>query len=514
MSKFLLDDPKTGTHRAKTWEIGFYALNNTSTNIMMMMMAYVSYYVGGIMGVAFTLVGVLLTVMRVWDGVTDPIIGFIVDKTNGKFGKNRPFIAVGLGIMLITTFVLYHFGHLLPQNYALRLFFFIVIYAIYIVGYTCQCVVTKSAQTCMTNDPKQRPTFAIFDSIYNTVLFMLLGILVSNYLVPKYTTEVDGTAISGFMNPAMFNELWIICASLATLFAIFAIIGIRRKDRAKYFGTGEAQRIRLRDYWEVLRHNRAIQMLVISASTDKLFMGIQANTTIMVVLFGVLFGNIAYQGQVNLITMVPTLLFAILGMRLIASRMGQKKALLFGTWGAIVSSLALFALMVFGDVRSFSLSALNFFTIGFLVLRICQGGFANISGNIVIPMTADCADYEVYRSGKYVPGLMGTLFSFVDKVISSLGTTIVSLMFAAVGYAQAVPNDKSPYSEGLFWVIVIALTLIPIIGWICNVISMKFYPLTKEKMVEIQEKIAEIKAQHNDGKDIAAAMESMEEISQ
>ena len=29
-------------------------------------------------------------------------------------------------------------------------------------------------------------------------------------------------------------------------------------------------------------------------------------------------------------------------------------------------------------------------------------------------MTADCADYVVYRSGRYVPGLMGTLFSFVE----------------------------------------------------------------------------------------------------
>ena len=40
--------PAAGMHRAKTWEIGFYALNNTSTNTYMMMMMYVSYLVGGI----------------------------------------------------------------------------------------------------------------------------------------------------------------------------------------------------------------------------------------------------------------------------------------------------------------------------------------------------------------------------------------------------------------------------------------------------------------------------------
>ena len=49
--------------------------------------------------------------MRVWDGVTDPVIGFVVDKTNGRFGKNRPFIVIGNVIMIITTYILYHFGH-------------------------------------------------------------------------------------------------------------------------------------------------------------------------------------------------------------------------------------------------------------------------------------------------------------------------------------------------------------------------------------------------------------------
>ena len=105
---------------------------------------------------------------------------------------------------------------------------------------------------------------------------------------------------------------------------------------------------------------------------------------------------------------------------------------------------------------------------------------------------------------------MGTLFSFVDKVISSLASTIVALMFALVGYAQEVPTDKSPWSEGLFWVVVIAFTIVPIIGWLCNVVAMKFYPLTKEKMEEIQEKIAEIKAKNLAENEAAAAAEAVE----
>ena len=121
-------------------------------------------------------------------------------------------------------------------------------------------------------------------------------------------------------------------------------------------------------------------------------------------------------------------------------------------------------------------------------------GFTGVSGNIVIPMTADCADYEVYRSGKYVPGLMGTLFSFVDKLISSLSATIVGMMCAFIGFSEQLPTVDTPYSDTLKFVGLFCMFGLPILGLICNVIAMKFYPLTKEKMESIQEEIAATKA--------------------
>ena len=101
MAKLPLDDPKTGTHRAKLWEIGFYALNNTSTNAYMILVASISYFLVGIVGVASVLAGSIVTIMRIWDGVTDPFIGMLVDNTNTKFGKNRPFIVIGNVIVFL-----------------------------------------------------------------------------------------------------------------------------------------------------------------------------------------------------------------------------------------------------------------------------------------------------------------------------------------------------------------------------------------------------------------------------
>ena len=139
---------------------------------------------------------------------------------------------------------------------------FILINAIYYIGYTFQCVVTKSAQTCVTNDPKQRPLFTVFDAIYNMILFTGGQVFVSSYLAPKY--HGLGKDI------AMFHEFWAIVALVSALFTAIAVISIWPKDRREYFGTGKAQKITFKDYFEVIKNNKAIQMLVVSASTDKL----------------------------------------------------------------------------------------------------------------------------------------------------------------------------------------------------------------------------------------------------
>ena len=98
--------------------------------------------------------------------------------------------------------------------------------------------------------------------------------------------------------------------------------------------------------------------------------------------------------------------------------------MIIGSVGALICNGLLAALWLFGDPTTMTSNpetgALNGVTSSLTLhigLSVFTAGFQGLSGNIVIPMTADCADYEVYRTGRYVPGLMGTLFSFVDKII-------------------------------------------------------------------------------------------------
>lgn len=486
-----------GVNRAKWWQIAGLAVNDIGTNTYMWMMMFIAYYLNGIVGVGVVVASSLATVMRLWDGVTDPLIGLILDKTNGRFGKNRPFLVLGQLIMLSMSALMFFFTPKLPK--AAQFALFVVFYGIYIIGYTCQCVVTKSAQTCLTNDPKQRPTFGIYDGILLVLFFTLAPLYSYTYLLGKHNYQFD----MGY-----FTEMWSFGVVLSLVCTVITYISIREKDREEFYGIGGTSKsnMKLRDYWEVLKGNRALQMLVISASTDKLGRQMNGNATVSIILYAIICGNASAAGLIGAYTTIPGILILLFGIGYVARNFGQMKGFKYASYGAIVSLVGLIALFVFGDPTQLSMpgdgsfSGWNFFTIAFIAFMILFTGFQNIAGGLVYPMTADCTDYEVYRSGKYVPGMIGTVFSFIDKLISSLAPLLIGLMCAAVSSSTDLPTAETPYSQGLAVVGIISMFGIVLFGYVCNVISMHFYPLTQEKMEEIAEDIARIK------------MESCEEV--
>ena len=483
------DYEHNGIHRVPLWRIAGYALNNTATNAYLMLMNYATYYLMGWVGVGMMVASSLTMMMRIWDGVTDPFVGFMVDKTNGKFGKNRPFIVIGNITLCVTSFILFHCTHLLPQ--AARFPFYIVILMVYYLGYTCQCVVTKSAQSCMTNDPKQRPLFASFDGVYNTLLFSVVAIICAR-IAASYKD------VGGYASTQFFHTFWMFTAITSGIFTLLAVIAITPKDRPEFFGTGKPIKVGLKDYWDTLKNNRAIQMLVLSASTDKL--GSSARTSaVQVAMFACIAGSTLLQGNVTALTTIPSCIITFCCVSYFATKFGQRKGMIIGSVGALIGNGALIALWLLGDPTTMTSNpetgALNwgYFLILYVVLTVATAGFQGLSGNIVIPMTADCADYEVYRSGKYVPGLMGTLFSFVDKLISSFAPMVAGVMFTACGFADHNPVMGDPVTMKLRVGVALCAYGMICIGLVCNLIAMKFYPLTKEKMAEIQDEVVKIK---------------------
>ena len=120
-------------------------------------------------------------------------------------------------------------------------------------------------------------------------------------------------------------------------------------------------------------------------------------------------------------------------------------------------------------------------------------------------MVADCADYETYRSGKFIPGIMGTLFSLVDKLVSSLAAAVVSVALMCIGIHD-LPTKVTPYAEGMNWVVIALFCLVPMAAWALTLWSMKGYSLDGQRVKVIQAVNAARKAAVADGMSMDEAM--------
>ena len=140
-----------------------------------------------------------------------------------------------------------------------------------------------------------------------------------------------------------------------------------------------------------------------------------------------------------------------------------------------------FALSILGENGL----SLNLYTILFIAFFGIGYGAYYATADMPIPMVADCSDYETYRSGNYIPGIMGTLFSLVDKLVSSLSATVVGIAVSFVGL-QSLPTQYDSYTPGMNWVVIVLFCIIPMVAWAATLIAMKGYTLTGAKMKEIQ----------------------------
>ena len=149
--------------------------------------------------------------------------------------------------------------------------------------------------------------------------------------------------------------------------------------------------------------------------------------------------------------------------------------------------------------------SINLYTVLFVLFFGVGYGAYYATADMPIPMVADCADYETYRSGKFIPGIMGTLFSLVDKLVSSLASAVVSIALMCIGIYN-LPTKTTPYVEGMNWVVIALFCIVPMIAWALTLVAMKGYSLDGKRVKTIQAVNAARKAAVNNGMSMDEAM--------
>ncbi len=480
-------EASSGVNRAKMYQLVLFPLNNGATNVYyVLVLSYIATFGSNVLALGVMFASIMVTGMRLCDAITDPIIGALIDRTNGKFGKFRPFMVLGNAIMAVSIILLYIFTPFIPDTMMwLRYALFILLYFVWVIGYTFQTSCTRSGQTVLTNDPNQRPLFTIFNTVGS-----LLGMGAMQFLAPILRANV-----ADYSSAAFYRVLTPIGIAVSIVLTILAVIGIWEKDQPKYFGVGGAkqEKVKVSEYLEIIKHNNPMQRLMIAGAGCKLALSIATNTTVLCMLYGCMMGN--YDGlylPMMIVGYVCSVPFFLLTVRM-SQKKGQKASLVRFVSVALICYVGvLVLLLMWGKSPAFNLSimaggklGINLYTILFILFFGIGYGAYYSTADMPIPMVADCSDYETYRSGKYIPGIMGTLFSLVDKLVSSLSATVVGMAVSMIGLAN-LPTADTPYSDGMNVVVIILFCVIPMVAWAATLIAMKGYSLTGERMKEIQ----------------------------
>lgn len=496
-------DTKISTNRAKLYQLVLFPMNNGATNVYhILTMNFIAYYANGVLGFFLIFATTMVTIMRLFDAVTDPIIGALIDRTSGKFGKFRPYMAMGNLIMLISSVLLYFGTRVISENLVwLKYVCFVLFYMLYVIGYTFQTACTRSGQTCLTNDPNQRPLFTVFNTIAS-----LGGMGLIQFLAPVLAGHVGG-----YNRAAFFDVMIPFAVVISLILTILAIIGIWEKDQPEYFGVGETkEKVPWKEYVAILKANKELQRLMAAGAACKLATTIATNMAVLCMLYGAMMGN--YNG-LYLTMMVVGYVFSIpfffLTVRT-SQKYGQKKSLVRYTRFALFMYVGVLVLLILWKqgvaATRLNLSQWNLYTILFIIFYGCGYGAYFATADMPIPMVADCSDYETYRSGRYIPGIIGTLFSLVDKLVSSLGSTIVGVAVTLIGI-HTLPDGNTPYAEGMHGIVILLFCILPMAAWLVTLWVMKGYTLTGEKMQRIQEINAKRKEAVSNGMKLEETME-------
>ena len=501
-----------GLNRAKLYQLVLFPFNNGATNVYyVLLMNYIAYYAEGVLGLLLAFATTMVTVTRALDAFIDPVVGMLIDRTQTRFGKFRPFMVLGNLVMIVSSLCLFYGTRLIPaDNVAVRYVGYTFFYILLMVGYSIQTSCTRAGQTCLTNDPKQRPTFTLFNTIAS---------LVGMGVTMAVASLVGG--VVGFRTEQFFNIVIPLVICLSAALTALAVIGIAGKDRPEFWGLGtgaDAPELKVRDYVRIFRENHELKRLIVAASGTKFAFAVATNTSVGILLYSCMMGN--YNGlylPMYVLGYAFSAPFFLGGLKL-SQKQGQKKTLVTFTSLALVLYLGVCALLMLWQPGNPALTlsifstegglhlTLNAYTIVFIVIYGLGYGAYYSTADMAIPMIADVSDYEMFRSGSYAPGVIGTLFSFVDKLVSSLSTTVVGIALLAVGLSH-LPDTTTAYVPGMKGLTIVLFCIIPMVAWVLTLVAMKGYTLTGKRMEEIQAVNGARKAAIEAGMPVEEAME-------
>lgn len=462
--------------RAKTWHIALSQLNSGSAMAFYILIGMISYLSNTGYGIAVALTGFILTATRIFDGIIDPIIAIIIDKTNTKHGKIRILMFIGWITRAFAAFLLFVWGSGKGHGVVM----FVIMYMLYIAGSSLFDISANIIPPVMTNDPKQRPLINVWSTVYAYLFPMTFSLVTTLIILPKYGNQYSVEML------ATTCIIYVIVSLVLLLISFIGIAPIDKPENFRGIHSGEEQQIKVHDMVKFLKENHPFQFYLISAASEKLAQQTASQAVVTTMLFGILIGNIQFGSILSMLAMLPAIIFAIIGGRY-AGKHGSKNSIV--TWTRVCIALASISIVFCSVIDMKQIPNNIVLMVIFFALLLALNGARMCVTTATGAMRADIIDYELDRSGKYMPAVVVSTYNFIDQIVTSFGATIAASCVALIGFKTVMPQPTDETSKAIFFITMFLYYGLPIIAWTCTQITMKFYNLSKEEMVNVQKRI-------------------------
>jgi GPH family glycoside/pentoside/hexuronide:cation symporter len=440
-----------------------YGLGDMSSSMFWKLFgSYLMIFYTDVFGLPAAVVGTMFLITRVWDSVSDPLMGLIADRTNTRHGKFRPYIlwgAIPFGIIGILTFTT-------PDlDLKGKIIYAYITYTLMMTAYTVVNVPYASLLGVMSPHSSDRNilssyrmSFAYIGSFIALLMFMPLV----NFFSEKATGN-RSVEYGWIMAVAVIS---IICIIL--FFLTFALT----RERVKPVRTQSKASEDLKD----LMKNRPWWLLLGAGVAALIFNSIRDGATVYYFKYYIQEESISNISLFNFSFVLSGLYLAIgqianLAGVILSAPLSNK----IGKKNTYIGSMAIATILsiIFFWISKDNLIWIFIFQV---LISICAGSIFPLLWS----MYADCADYSEYKTGNRATGLIFSSSSMSQKLGWAIGSALTGWLLAYFGFqANTAQNPETIQGIKMF------MSLLPAIGTVLSVILISFYPLSEKKMRKI-----------------------------
>ncbi len=408
------------------------------------------FYLVGILKIEPALAGGIVFVSKLFDVVTDPVVGLWSDRHNSPRGRRRPFLLWG-GFVSAASFALI-FATPVFENQWLTAAYVFVALCIYTFGYTLFNVPYMAMPAEMTDDYHERSSIHAY-----RIVFVSSGSFLAAAIAPAIIEQLGRTEWSSYA---------LVGAVCAVVIFVTMMAAYASTARARFTERASSMSHLMEEFHAVRRNKHFLRLIGVKFAQLSGVQLTQAGFLFFIVQTLELgFDVLVVYGVVLTIT---TVIAAPLLVRF-SKRYGKREAYYVAAAFYIVGVLS-WALAGEGE------------PIWAIAVRGVLIGIA-ATGNVVLAMSmlTDIIEYDSRRTGVRREGAYTALYSFVEKFTAALGPLLVGFALQLADFDTSLAPDV-PQGDNVDTALYITVAVLPAIMGVVGLWLLTGYRLTQEEL--------------------------------